>query len=147
MVGAAGRGGDGGDVARDLDVPLAAVLQTVNRPSGWRDTVTPCATIRTSGGTPPPGLRPLAHGEPARSSAFPAPLHRHPTAMTNRTGSRVTVPTITDVLIQTSTVDCRHSWRVQGGTITLTRAELLPALEAAYDPSMPDWPAMVEVDE
>lgn len=67
--------------------------------------------------------------------------------MTNRTGSRVTVPTITDVLIQTSTTDCRHSWRVQGGTITLTRAELLAALEAAYDPFMPDWPAMVEVDE
>lgn len=57
------------------------------------------------------------------------------------------VPTITDVLIQTSTADCRHRWRVQGGSITLTRAELLPALEAAYDPTMPDWPAMVEIDE
>lgn len=25
-------------------------------------------------------------------------------------------------------------------------AELRPALEAAYDPTMPDWPAMVEID-
>lgn len=57
------------------------------------------------------------------------------------------IPTITDVLIQTSTADCRHSWPVQGGSITLTRAELLPALEAAYDPTMANWPAMVEIDD
>ena len=31
MVGPAGRGGAGGDMACNLDVPLAAVLQTVKR--------------------------------------------------------------------------------------------------------------------
>jgi len=85
------------------------------------------------------------HGPPGAASPATHPIALQ--TMSNRTGSRVTVPTITDVLIQTSTADCRHSWRVQGGSVTLTRAELLPALEAAYDPSMPDWPAMVEVDE
>jgi hypothetical protein len=34
---------------------------------------------------------------------------------------------------------------VQGGSIMLETAELRLALEDAYDVSMPDWPAMVEL--
>ena len=55
------------------------------------------------------------------------------------------IPTVTDVLIQTSTANCQQSWPVEGGSITLTRAELRLALEAAYDPTMANWPAMVEI--
>ena len=57
------------------------------------------------------------------------------------------IPTITDMIIQTSTANCQHSWPVEGGSITLSRAELLPALEAAYDPTMVNWPSMVEIGD
>ena len=38
-----------------------------------------------------------------------------------------------------------HEWGADGGVIRVTRDELRPALEVAYDPNMPDWPAMVEI--
>ena len=57
------------------------------------------------------------------------------------------VPTIADVLASTHLGDHRHRWSGNGGIIRVTRAELLPALEAAYDPTMPNWPAMVEIDD
>lgn len=38
-------------------------------------------------------------------------------------------------------------WSVDGGQIAVHRDELLVALEAAYDPFNPNWPAMVEIDE
>lgn len=66
---------------------------------------------------------------------------------TNRNGSRVTVPTVTDLLIQTSTSNCLHRWPVPGGSVMLRREQLRPALEDAYDPTMPDWPAMVVIDD
>ena len=66
---------------------------------------------------------------------------------TNRSGSRVTVPTVTDLLEQTDIGNCLHRWRVQGGAITVRRDVLRQALEDAYDPLMPDWPAMVELDD
>lgn len=57
------------------------------------------------------------------------------------------VPTVADVLYSTDIGSCRHRWRTQGGAITVTRDVLRPALEAAYDPSMPDWPALVELED
>ncbi|MBU6250944.1 MAG: hypothetical protein KGO47_07260 [Cyanobacteria bacterium REEB417] len=38
------------------------------------------------------------------------------------------------------------AWRADGGEITVPASELRTALEAAYDPTMPDWPAMVEIE-
>lgn len=38
------------------------------------------------------------------------------------------------------------AWRADGREITVPASELRAALEAAYDPSMPDWPAMVEIE-
>ena len=38
------------------------------------------------------------------------------------------------------------AWGVNGGEIMVPASELRTALEAAYDPSMPDWPAMVEIE-
>lgn len=63
---------------------------------------------------------------------------------TNRSGSRVTIPTVNDVLASTAIVNGFHAWPVQGGTIRLAEAELRPELEAAYDPTMPDWPVLVD---
>ena len=40
-----------------------------------------------------------------------------------------------------------HRWPAEGGAIEITTAELRPALEAAYDPTMPNWPAMVEIED
>ena len=55
------------------------------------------------------------------------------------------IPTVDDVLARSHVGGHWHEWGVDGGTIHLTHAELRPALEAAYDPSMPDWPSMVEI--
>jgi hypothetical protein len=58
----------------------------------------------------------------------------------------MTVPTVTDLLQSTNIGSCLHLWRTEGGAIVVTRAKLCEALEAAYDPTMPNWPAMVEID-
>jgi hypothetical protein len=39
-----------------------------------------------------------------------------------------------------------YFWRSGPGILQVQEDELRPALEAAYDPTMPDWPAMVEID-
>ena len=70
----------------------------------------------------------------------------HRPMTTNRSGSRVIVPTVEDVLSDTAIGDGYHDFAVQGGTVRLTEAELRPALEAAYDATMPDWPVLVEID-
>jgi hypothetical protein len=65
---------------------------------------------------------------------------------TNRSGSCVTIPTVDDVLTSTAIGGGFHNWAVEGGTIRLPEALLRPVLEAAYDSTMPDWPALVEID-
>ena len=57
------------------------------------------------------------------------------------------VPTVTDLLESTDIGNCLHRWRTDGGAITVDRATLRQALEEAYDPEMPNWPAMVEIDD
>jgi len=58
------------------------------------------------------------------------------------------VPTVEKVLS-----DCpdrgngKRGWRTEGGEIAVDAIELEHALEQAYDPSMPDWPAMVEIHD
>lgn len=39
-----------------------------------------------------------------------------------------------------------HRWHVEGGVIEVPASQLRPALEAAYDPSMPDWVALIGHD-
>lgn len=39
------------------------------------------------------------------------------------------------------------AWSVNGGEIMVPAGELRTALEEAYDPSMPDWPGMVEIED
>ena len=38
-------------------------------------------------------------------------------------------------------------WDDDGGEIMVPVRKLQAALEAAYDPTMPNWPAMVEIDD
>ena len=59
----------------------------------------------------------------------------------------MTVSTVEDILRSTHIGCNKHQWRIpyDGGVATLTRAELRQALEDAYDPNMPNWPAMVEI--
>jgi hypothetical protein len=38
-------------------------------------------------------------------------------------------------------------WEVNGGWQWIPYAELREACEAAYDPTMPNWPAMVEIGD
>lgn len=59
----------------------------------------------------------------------------------------MTAPTVDEILSHTH-IGCHfHQWGAEGGVITVARAELRQALEAAYDPFMPDWPSMVEIDD
>jgi hypothetical protein len=57
-----------------------------------------------------------------------------------------TAPTVDDLLNSTAIGNGQHRWSVEGGAITVDRATLRQALENAYDSSMPDWPAMVELN-
>ena len=57
----------------------------------------------------------------------------------------MSVPTIEQVLSAAHTANGHYLWGVDGGTVTLTREQLLPALEDAYDSSMPEWPTMVDL--
>jgi hypothetical protein len=56
------------------------------------------------------------------------------------------VPTVDDLLQATHIGNGFHHWHVEGGVIQLTKDQLTIALEAAYDSSMEDWPAMVEAE-
>jgi hypothetical protein len=57
------------------------------------------------------------------------------------------IPTVDDLLANTHIWNNVHRWHVEGGAIEITTAELRQALEDAYDPTMPDWPSMVEIEE
>jgi hypothetical protein len=59
---------------------------------------------------------------------------------------RNSVPTVERILDATAIGGGFHSWPVIGGSITLTTDQLRPLLEEAYDPNMPDWVALVDVE-
>lgn len=56
------------------------------------------------------------------------------------------IPTVESMLDATLISHDIHRWPTEGGAVQITTAELRQALEAAYDPDMPNWPAMVEVE-
>jgi hypothetical protein len=58
----------------------------------------------------------------------------------------MTVPTVDQVLAKARITHGQCQWGANGGAIGIPEAELRQALEDAYDPLMPDWPAMVELD-
>jgi hypothetical protein len=57
------------------------------------------------------------------------------------------IPTVDDLLAGTAIGCGLHEWwGADGGVIRIARDDLRQALEDACDPSMPDWPSMVEID-
>ena len=56
-------------------------------------------------------------------------------------------PTVDDLLQSTAAGTGWHDWPLEGGTIRISEDKLRKSLEHAFDPSMPDWPAMVEIED
>lgn len=56
----------------------------------------------------------------------------------------MSVPTIEQELSSAYNCNGYYEWNVEGGVAVLDRDQLLPALEAAYDPYMEAWPTLVE---
>ncbi len=56
-------------------------------------------------------------------------------------------PTVADILASTWLGGDLHEWNTDAAVIRITRSELRSALENAYDSLMPNWPAMVEIDD
>jgi hypothetical protein len=67
--------------------------------------------------------------------------------VTNRSGSRVSIPTVDEVLAETSIGCGLHRWAVQGGSIQLNTEQLRPYLEEAYDAGDPDWETWVDLSD
>jgi hypothetical protein len=57
------------------------------------------------------------------------------------------VPTVDGLLADTAIGNGLHRWAVEGGSIEITANNLRHALEEAYDPSLPNWAAFVDVDD
>jgi hypothetical protein len=57
-----------------------------------------------------------------------------------------TVTTVEEVLEATDIGCGLHSYAVDGGSINVPTEQLRAALEEAYDPSMPGWESLVEID-
>jgi hypothetical protein len=56
-------------------------------------------------------------------------------------------PTVESILAATLISNGIHRWPTKGGTIQVATADLRQALEDAYNSLMPNWPAMVEIDD
>jgi hypothetical protein len=54
------------------------------------------------------------------------------------------VPTVDDILARTQ-INPNLNWWVAG--FRISRDKLRQALEDAYDPTMPNWPAMVVIND
>lgn len=54
------------------------------------------------------------------------------------------VPTVEEILASAAGPCGNYCWDVKGGRIQVDRDTLLAALNDAYDPGMPNWPALVE---
>ena len=84
-------------------------------------------------------LRSLILNSPARQG-FPAINPSLPNPMTQL------IPTVESMLDATRISHRVHRWPTEGGLIDVAADVLRPALEAAYDSTMTNWPAMVEIN-
>jgi hypothetical protein len=57
------------------------------------------------------------------------------------------VPTVEHMLDATLVSNGLHRWPTKGSDIYLLTHDLRQALKAAYNPLMPNWPAMVEIND
>ena len=65
----------------------------------------------------------------------------------NNLPAKKPAPTVGQVLMHTAIGNGLHRWAVEGGSIRLSYEQLRPLLEEAYDPGMPNWVALVNVDD
>ena len=56
------------------------------------------------------------------------------------------IPTVQSMLDATRISHRVHRWSTEGGSIDVAADVLRPALEAAYDSTMSNWPAMATID-
>jgi hypothetical protein len=56
------------------------------------------------------------------------------------------IPTVAYMLDATRISHRVHRWPTEGGSIDVAADVLRPALEAAYDSTMSNWPAMATID-
>jgi len=55
-------------------------------------------------------------------------------------------PTVDELMDSTAVGGGFHDWATDGAVIRVTAEQLRPALESAYDPGMPNWMALVDLD-
>lgn len=55
--------------------------------------------------------------------------------------------TVDQMLDSTAIGNGLHQWHADAAVTTWTTEQLRPALEEAYDPDMPNWPALVELPD
>ena len=55
--------------------------------------------------------------------------------------------TVDELLDSTAVGGGFHDWATDGAVVRVTADQLRPALEAAYDPDMPNWAALVDLDD
>lgn len=56
-------------------------------------------------------------------------------------------PTVEDLLNETAVSNGWHDVAVEGGTIRISAEAARMVFEEAYDPSMPNWPAMITEED
>ena len=78
-----------------------------------------------------------------------SPHHRRERISATTTHLHKLMTVITpDQLLESTAIGCGlHQWGVDGGSIQVAADELRPALEQAYDPSMPNWPSLITWDD
>ena len=54
--------------------------------------------------------------------------------------------TVDELMDSTAVGGGFHDWATDGAVIRVTAEQLRPALESAYDPGMPNWMALVDLD-
>jgi hypothetical protein len=82
----------------------------------------------------------LATAQPQQASPLNSPRS------TSSIVQAMTTPTVQEILAQTSVGWNYHDWPTPGGGVFyVTTERLKPALEAVYDPSMPNWPLLVDL--
>ncbi len=77
-----------------------------------------------------------------------SPLNKIMTAITPDEMLDIMTAITPDEMLDSTAIGCGfHSWGCETGSIRVTADELRPVLQAAYDPSMPDWPSLIGWDD
>ena len=117
------------------------VIETLTEHHGWTDDAELLG----------PGLHQSDNSWPTREAAMQAVAQLcHPLVGFDYRRLRVmevaSIPTVDGVLAAHAICNGFYFWDVEGGRVQLSKSELRPALELAYDESDPQWPMFVALD-